>query len=155
MWTRKLISTILVCLLLVSSVGTCYAGTTYQLTEQQVLNGLQDSQRLSEIMKILRMNSSEAQQQLLKVTDELQALKQSYAKMESDLTALKQAHATLTESYKTMTNLSLKQEESLNTINNSFQEYSKQTKAKIRSLEVQRGLLSVVVIGLAAKALFK
>ena len=144
----KVISSILVLFFLLSLSATSLAATTLEAKETELRLLLQNSMRQSEIIKILQMNSSEAQQNLLKVTEELHQLKQ-------ELSELKQAHERLTASYSKMISYSQNQQESLKKINESFEAYSKETRSKIKNLEFQRTGLLVVVGALAVKALIK
>ena len=144
-WAIKSLCSLLLCCLLLSMPLTAWASTAGLATEAEIRQSLQNSQRLSEIMAILRLNSDEAKQQLLKVTEELLQLKK-------ELQELKQAHAQLTDSYNKMMSLSQKQDELLTKINSDFEKYSKETKSKIRSLEAQKTVLEVVA-GLAVGAL--
>lgn len=144
----KAISSILVFCLVVSLSATSWAATALEVKEAEVRQLLQNSMRQTEIIRILKMNSSEAKQNLLKVTEELHQLKQ-------ELNELKKAHEQLTISYNKMMNYSQNQEDSLKKINESFEAYSKETKSKIKNLELQRTGLLVVVGALVIKAFIK
>lgn len=135
--TRKLylLSLLLLCVLAWPATGS--AADSLEAQEQQIRQLLQNSIRLDEITTILGMNSSEAQQHLLKLTAQLKAL-------ESDYEKLKQAHQQLTDSYNRMIVLSQRQTDSLKKINESFEAYSREAKAKINSLERQKKLIEIV-----------
>lgn len=135
--TKRLLISLLCCLLVLLP-GTCSAAeTTLEAKELHIRQLLANSIRQEEITSILMMNSTEAQQLLLKTTAELQALKK-------ELEELRQTHQQLTESYNKMMLLSQKQGESLKKINESFETYSKEVKAKINQLERKNKLLEIV-----------
>lgn len=128
--------------------GICQAADQIQVQEQVIKQLLTNSNKLDELMTIFRMNSSEAQQQLLIVTEQLQISKK-------ELAELKQQHQQLQKSYNRMMDLSQKQSESIEKINQSFTEYSKEVKKKITSLERQKKLLEIVATVAATYAVVK
>jgi DNA-binding transcriptional MerR regulator len=125
------------CLFWAATPGICEAADTIQVQEEQIRTLLQNSTRLSQINEILQLNSTDSQKALATALSELKASKEELAALKAELAALRKA-------LEEMTLYSKKQEDLIAKINQSFEIYSKETKARIKSLERKNTLLEIV-----------
>jgi len=124
---KKILSSVLLCLLLLSLPITCGAQAMYQLTESQLT-------QLENNINQLEKNNLQQEAQLQKVSDLL-------VRSDKQITIL-QEKLTLAEN-------SIGQAQSaLQVANKSFEKLEQAEKSKIRALTLQRNLLIVGIIGM-------
>lgn len=139
MTKRFIASALLFCLLLGCS-GTGWAATV-SATEAEMQTLLRNSMRRSEINTALQLNSKESKDYILKILNELDASKKETEEW-------KNSHAQLLTRYNNLINLSQSQENSISKINESFQIYSKEMKAKVKQEQINGWIKLAAGLGL-------
>lgn len=146
--TYLLPSVVLLFLLLLGTSVTCQASEQVLTTEQKIRILFDDSKRLSEINRVLQLNSTESQQELLTALENSKQLRK-------ELAELKIAYNQLLIEVQKTTDYSKKQEELIKEINVSFEAYSKEKKAEIAKLKLNNKIKDVGLVILGAWAVWE
>lgn len=150
MWITK--GLCLICLLLAllfASGGTCGAsGVQVTAQESELRTLLQNSMRQSQISEILQSNSTDLQRKIQEILKESDALK-------LELSELKASHQKLSKDYADLILLSRNQENSLTKINELFEKFSSEMKAKQKALEREKVIWQVLAVLAAGAAALK
>lgn len=137
---------LLLCFLLL--LPTVCSAKTVSVKEETIRQLLNDSIRSKQINEILLLSSSETQKRLLETLEESRQLKK-------ELAELKASHEKLLKNYELVIASSQKQENLLREVNELFEQYSKEQKAKIRTLNTKITVLEFIAGGLTAALIVK